>query len=54
VHSQECQGIVVPKLTNTLHGGGCSFHRCLGELNVPDDPYMDHVIGYRTNELFIH
>jgi hypothetical protein len=47
--SQECLGIKVPKLTNAMHGGGLSFHRCHAELNVPDDPYMDHV--FNGNEM---
>jgi hypothetical protein len=47
-HTQSCNKLKVPKLSNALHGGGLSFHRCHAELNVPDDPYMDHI--YNGNE----
>ena len=41
-----------------MWGAGLSFHRCHAELNVPVDPYLDHVFdgeeGSRGIRFFTH
>jgi hypothetical protein len=56
--TQYCEALVKPKLSTAVFGGGMSFHRSHAEINVPVDPYLDHVFdgddGSRGIRFFTH